>query len=290
MPCTSASKQFHITLTDDVQSGLDLLVCESGLSKQQIKQAMSKGAVWRSGGEHGGKQAQRMRRVAKNLKAGESLHLYYDEKVLAEESTPAQLIADEGAYSVWYKPYGMRSQGSKWGDHCALYRWVEVNLKPERPAFLVHRLDRAATGLILVAHQKKAATALAKLFEQRQINKRYQVIVAGQFSAETGVWAKKQTFTTEVDGKAATSHARCLAYDAEKNRSLLEVTIETGRKHQIRCHLTEAGFPVIGDRLYGNANEGNQNLQLVASSLSFICPHTGVERDYFLPETLLPKF
>lgn len=282
---TSEPQQIHLTLTDAAVSPVDLLAADSGLSKQQIKQAMHKGAVWRSEG----KQAYRMRRAAKNLKDGDTLHLYYDEKVLSEIPLQAQLIADEGSYSVWYKPYGMRSQGSKWGDHCALYRWVEVNAKPERPAFLVHRLDRAATGLILVAHQKKAATALTKLFEQRDVDKRYRVVVAGQFSVETGAWAKKQTFTGEVDGKAAISHARCLAYNAEKNRSLLEVTIETGRKHQIRCHLAEAGFPVIGDRLYGDAKLHDEDLQLAASSLAFLCPITNEQRLYELPSELLPE-
>ncbi|EGG99744.1 Ribosomal large subunit pseudouridine synthase D [gamma proteobacterium IMCC2047] len=284
--------EYHITLTDSAQSALELLAVESGLSKTQIKQAMQKGALWckrgRSGREKGSKQAQRTRRVPKNLKTGDSLHLYYDAKVLSELPPEPQMIADEGAYSVWYKPYGMRSQGSKWGDHCALYRWVEVNHKPEKPAFLVHRLDRAATGLILVAHSKKAAVALTKLFEERNVDKRYQVIVVGQFSEQSGVWAKKQTFTAEVDGKAATSHARCLAYDAEKDRSLLEVTIETGRKHQIRYHLAAAGFPVVGDRLYGNAKTDEQDLQLTASLLSFVCPISHEERLYELPRELLP--
>ena len=97
--------EYHVTLTDDAQPALDLLAAESGLSKQQIKQAMSKGAVWRSEG----KQAYRTRRVPKNLKVGDTLHLYYDEKVLAEVPSEAQLIADEVAYSVWFKPFGMRS-------------------------------------------------------------------------------------------------------------------------------------------------------------------------------------
>ena len=275
--------EYHVTLTDTSQSALDLLVAESNLSKQQIKQAMQRGALWRSRG----KQAQRMRRISKTLQAGETLHLYYDEKVLAEIPPEPQLIADEGAYSVWYKPYGMRSQGSKWGDHCALYRWVEVNLKPERPAFLVHRLDRAATGLILVAHQKKAATELTKLFEQRQIDKRYQVIVAGKFSDTSGPWAKQQTFDSAIDGKPAVSHARCLTYDVVHDRSLLEVIIETGRKHQIRRHLAGAGFPVVGDRLYGDALVEDQNLQLTACSLAFVCPISDQARFYKLSDELL---
>lgn len=275
--------EYHVTLTDCDQSALQRLVEESGLSKNQIKQAMQKGALWRSRS----KQAQRIRRIPKNLQSGDTLHLYFDEKVLAETPAEPELIADEGLYSVWYKPYGMRSQGSKWGDHCALYRWVEVNHRPERPAFLVHRLDRAATGLMLVAHSKKMAAALTKLFEQRQVDKRYQAIVAGRFSEETGAWAPKRTFTDELDAKTAISHARCLVYGAETEQSLLEVSIETGRKHQIRRHLSGAGFPIVGDRLYGDAKSGDQDLKLVASSLSFVCPFSGEDRVYQLPKQKL---
>lgn len=273
--------EYHVTLTDPAQSALDLLVAESGLSKQQIKQAMHKGAFWRTRG----KPTQRIRRVPKNSKAGDTFHLYYDEKVLTEEPPEAQLIADEGAYSVWYKPYGLRSQGSKWGDHCTVYRWAELHLDPQRQAFLVHRLDRAASGLILVAHEKKVAAALSKLFEQRNIDKRYRVIVDGRFNEA----ASPQTFSDDLDGKRAVSHARCLVYNEESNRSLLDVSIETGRKHQIRRHLSGAGFPVVGDRLYGDAAHSDENLQLTACSLAFVCPLTGVERDYRLPSKLMPK-
>jgi len=280
----AAPLECHVTVMDDASAALDQLTAESGLSKSQIKQAMLKGALWR----RRDKLTQRIRRADK-FKTGDTLYLYFDEKVLSETPAEPQLMADEGAYSVWYKPYGMRSQGSKWGDHCALYRWVEVNFKPQRPAFLVHRLDRAATGMIIVAHEKKAAAALADLFEKRQIDKWYQTIVAGQFSSVCGTWAKQRTFNAEIDGKAACSHARCLAYDAEKNRSLLEVSIETGRKHQIRRHLAGDGFPVIGDRLYGDGAETGLDLQLTACSLAFKCPITGTDKDYQLPAELLPS-
>ncbi len=54
-------------------------------------------------------------------------------------------------------PYGMLSQGSKWSDHCTIARFAQQHLTPERPVFIVHRLDRAATGLILIAHSKKTS-------------------------------------------------------------------------------------------------------------------------------------
>jgi len=101
---------------------------------------------------------------------------------LSIEASPAILVEDCGDYSIWNKPSGMLSQGSKWGDHCTIYRWVEKNLQPERAAFVVHRLDRAATGLILLAHKKSVASQFSRLFEKREIYKRYLVKVKGDFS------------------------------------------------------------------------------------------------------------
>ena len=118
-------------------SAVDLLAGATGFSRQRIKQIMQKGAVWvtlASGGEN---NAQRLRRAKKVLHPGDTLHLYYDEKILSEEPPTPELIADEGTYSVWYKPYGLRSQGSKWSDHCTIARWAETHLEPQRPAFVV---------------------------------------------------------------------------------------------------------------------------------------------------------
>jgi len=259
-------------------NAVDLLAAETGCSKQKIKQAMQKGAVWISDG----KGTRRLRRKSQNLKQGSTLHFYFDESVLEAIPVNAILIADEGAYSVWYKPRGMLSQGSKWGDHCAINRWVELNVKPERPAFTIHRLDRFASGLILLAHKKKTAAQLAALFEEKNIVKQYKVIVSGQFPD------KKITFDNAVEGKAATSHVTLLDYDREKDRSLVRVEIESGRKHQIRRHLSDAGFPVVGDRQYGTGKDEG-DLQLTAFSLSFICPLTGMQKNYILPESLQPK-
>ena len=91
------------------------------------------------------------------LQQQDRLHLYHDPRVLSIEPAEARMIADEGAFSIWYKPFGMLSQGSKWADHCTISRWVETHLRPQRPAFVVHRLDRAATGLMIIAHAKGVA-------------------------------------------------------------------------------------------------------------------------------------
>ena len=277
--------EIHIEIKDSDIVAIDQIADQCDLSKQRIKYAMKKGAVWLTHGSEDdkGSHTQRLRRAKKHLNVGDTLHLYYDEHLLAVEPPTAILIADEGDYSIWYKPYGMLSQGSKWSDHCTINRWAEQHLTPERPSFLVHRLDRAASGVILVAHKKGSAAALAKLFEKREIDKRYRVIVHGNF----GVYPR--AINNEIDGRAASSRASLLNYDHEQDRSLLEVKIESGRKHQIRRHLAEIGFPVVGDRLYGEEGD-SEDLQLIAYRLSFINPATKEEQNYQLPDKLMAGF
>ncbi len=206
--------------------------------------------------------------------------MYYNAHIQQQMPPPAQLIADEGDYSVWFKPSGMYSQGSKWGDHCTVGRWAEQHLRPQRNAFVVHRLDRAASGLMLLAHSKKAAAALSALFRQRTVNKQYRVKVWGAFPGDN------VRIEAPLDGKPAVSGVSLLNYDSGRNQSLLQVGIDTGRKHQIRRHLADKGFPVVGDRLYGRGDR-EQDLQLQAVYLAFDCPLSGERQEYRLPEALI---
>lgn len=272
--------EFHAQVIDPSIPAAELLKQQSSLSKQQIKQAMKKGAVWISDADSSHK---RLRRVDKILKFGQQVHLYYDAQILGLQVDAAVLIADEGDYSVWYKPYGMLSQGSKWGDHCTINRWVEQNHHPQRPAFIVNRLDRAAQGLMLIAHTKSAASALSGLFAKRSINKQYTALVSGLFP-------EKLLLDTPIGEKSAVSSASLLVYDLKTKQSLVSVEIETGRKHQIRKHLSGVGFPIIGDRLYGpDIGDLAINLCLVSSYLAFKCPLTGTDKSYRLKDDYLPK-
>jgi len=235
---------------------------------------MTQGAVWLTRDGH----TQRLRRAKRKLRAGDELHLYYDEDVLAETPPEPILVADVGEYSVWNKPYGLRSQGSKWGDHCTVVRWAERNLSPERPAFTVHRLDRAANGLILVAHSKSMAAALSQVFRSRKVEKRYLALVAGDMSDIPDPLRVDKP----IDDKSAVSEVQFLELSDDKTQSLVEVRIETGRKHQVRRHLADLGHPVIGDRLYGSGEDDDVDLQLTAFLLAFRCPVSGRKVEYRL--------
>ncbi len=262
----------HLVIKSPEELPIDLLHRTTGLPKQRIKRAMTQGAVWLTRGRN----TQRLRRAKRQLREGDELHLYYDAAILAEVPAEPALIADVGGYSVWQKPYGLRSQGSKWGDHCTVVRWAERHLQPERPAFTVHRLDRAANGLIVVAHSKSMAAALAKLFRMREVDKHYRAMVAGDFSVQANPLRVEQP----IDEKEALSEFSLLEVIEDGARSMLDVRIETGRKHQIRRHLADLGYPVIGDRLYGSGEADGLDLQLTASLLAFQCPVSGERVEY----------
>ena len=280
----------HINI-DRSLSIIEALQIQCDLSVGEIKKAIDKGALWHSRG----KTTQRCRRLKKPLHIGDKLHFYYDFTVLSQVPTPAQLIADLAEYSVWYKPYGMLSQGSKWSDHCTITRWAQKNLLPERAVFSVHRLDRAATGLILVAHSKKAARALSQMFEKHQLEKTYNIIVHGNHQQRP----QPETIESAIEGKPACSHFTHLDYDKERDLSLLKVNIESGRKHQIRIHAASIGFPVLGDRLHGkqqqlieqenNLLDQQVDLQLCAVELTFNCPISNIEQNFALPDAMRPQ-
>ncbi|MCP3689700.1 MAG: RluA family pseudouridine synthase [Gammaproteobacteria bacterium] len=268
-----SNAEYHIDITQPESTAAVLLAEVSELPINQIKQAMQKGAVWLSNAQG----TRRLRRAKKELCPGNQLHFYFDPEILQTESPQPKQIADEGDYSIWIKPRRMLSQGSKWGDHCTISRWVESHDHKQRPAFIIHRLDKAATGLMLIGHGKKITRLFANLFAKRLIDKKYDAIVPGHFD-------KPEPYTLEsnIDSKPAVSHIKLQQYYAQLHQSLLEITIETGRKHQIRKHLCEIGYPIIGDRLYGGGDKND--LQLAAVSIAFECPVSGEYRQYQLPE------
>jgi len=264
-----SAQQFHIDVTEAGARAVDLLAAQSQLPKLRIKDAMAKGAVWLRRGS----SETRLRRATRELLAGDKLSLYYDADLLQREPPTPTLIADERHYSVWYKPAGMLAQGTQFGDHCALLRWSETTLA--RESFLVHRLDREAEGLMVIAHSPRAAKALSQLWQQaeKSIEKIYTVTVNG-VSGDIGA---QRRIDLPLDGKASATELEVIAIDREKKRTTLRVKLITGRKHQIRRHLAAIGFPVIGDYRYGR---GGEPLQLRASALRFLCPLTKRQRDY----------
>lgn len=267
MPLITMPPQLHrIPVTHPVpDSACAAVAAGAGISKAAAKRAMNQGAVWL---QRGRRKMQRLRRATTALRPGDLLLFYHDPAILALTPPPARCAKDCRDYSIWFKPAGLLTQGTRFGDHCALLRQVERHFNGRRPALAVHRLDREASGLVLVAHHRTAAARLSDLLRSRAIVKTYRIQVLGRLG-DRGATGR---IDLALDGKSAGTDYTVLDYDGQTDRTRARIILHTGRLHQIRRHLAAIGHPVLGDPRYGQGNGHPEGLQLVADRLAFECP------------------
>jgi len=146
--------------------------------------------------------------------------------------------------------------------------------------FIVHRLDRDTSGILVFAKSEEAKFRLQGQWEETK--KKYLAVVHGKFenSSETitSYLAENKAhnvYSTSDATKGKLSHTAYKVLKETKDFALLEVHLLTGRKHQIRVHLAGIGHPVVGDRKYGKGNEARTRLALHARSISFRHPFSG---------------
>lgn len=172
---------------------------------------------------------------------------------------------------------------------------AKIGEDPERPG-IMHRLDKEASGLMVVAKTQNAYDDLKKQFAEHTTDKRYVALVYGEMEKEEGdikfriARSKtKQRMAARPEhepvGKAAWTHFKVI--EAFKNASLLEVTILSGRTHQIRAHLLAMNHPIMGDPLYSRRSEDRNikapRLMLQNVHLGFIDPETKEKKEFDLP-------
>lgn len=156
-------------------------------------------------------------------------------------------------------------------------------------ATIVHRLDMATSGLLIMALNKASHVAISRQFEQRQTEKSYIARVFGHVKEQQGSvdlplicdWPNRPKQKVDHEnGKKSLTHYKVLAREGNTNEeqsSLVELTPVTGRSHQLRVHMLALGHPILGDRLYAHeqALTVSPRLQLHAQMLSVTHPTTG---------------
>lgn len=154
--------------------------------------------------------------------------------------------------------------------------------KREDRIHVVHRLDRETSGVLVFAKNHDTREALKDQFAAHTVDRVYIAIVEGSMAPTSGTIRsnllerrdlRMESVDFHPDAKPAVTHYRTL--ETKRPYSMLEITLETGRKNQIRTHLSEAGHPVVGDRMYGSTTNPIGRLGLHAKLLGFDHPATG---------------
>ena len=172
-------------------------------------------------------------------------------------------------------------------------------------ALIVHRLDMATSGLLLMARGLAAQRALNRQFEQRLVHKRYAAIVAGNCSLASDLAQANSSDWQRIDlpiavdwpnrplrkidplvGKPSETLWRCTEYDAQRDVSRLELAPLTGRSHQLRVHLQAIGHPILGDAMYAPPRwaEASPRLLLHACHIAFQHPDSGEPVTFTCPD------
>jgi 23S rRNA pseudouridine1911/1915/1917 synthase len=147
-----------------------------------------------------------------------------------------------------------------------LWDYLAAATRGGRP-FVVHRLDRDTSGLLVVAKSPAVKDALQDQFRARRVERIYVAVVEGRVAAGTGM------LVGLVDGREALTRYRVL--ERRRDATLLELSLGTGRRHQIRLQLAELGHPIVGDQLHGRRRGPIGRLCLHATRLGFVHPVTG---------------
>lgn len=174
-----------------------------------------------------------------------------------------QIVLADDALIVLDKPSGLLSVPGR-GE--GMEDCLSARVQQQFPdALVVHRLDMATSGLIVMARGPSMQRSLSTAFAQRQVHKRYEAVVQGKVDCPSDGWRtvdlpilvdwpRRPLRVIDAKGQASVSRVQLLAWDAPSNTSRVALELETGRSHQLRVHLQAIGHPILGDALYAPAD------------------------------------
>lgn len=228
------------------------------------------------------------------VQPGQIIELADKEK---KEKGPIDLLYSDKHLVVIDKSAGLLSVATEKGDEISAHWLLKKHFYPKK-VFVVHRLDKGTSGVMLFALSEEGFTDLKEQLAKREMKRKYTAILEGSLKEngkwESYLWEDKNFFVHSSQdpkaGQRAVTHY--LPLRDRRKYTLAQFTLETGRKHQIRVHCKEAGHLVVGDRRYGSKKNPIKRLCLHASHLEFVHPISGkkLSFDSPVPQTFLKLF
>ncbi|MEK0312518.1 RluA family pseudouridine synthase [Cohnella sp. 56] len=206
------------------------------------------------------------------------------------------IIHEDDDLIVVSKEAGLLSIASPQENELTAYRQLTDHVRrsdPRSRIFVVHRLDRDTSGVMMFAKSEAVQQSLQNNWQEAVTERVYVALVEGRVSKLEGTISSwlKESKTLKMysspypnDGQHAVTHYKTL--ETRPQLSLLEIRLETGRKNQIRVHMQDIGHPVVGDKKYGSKSKVLGRLGLHARVLAFVHPTTGQQLRF---ETDIPK-
>ena len=253
-----------------------LLAHVAGKSRNQVKSLLTRGQVQVDG--------KTITRHDHPLTPGQTVTVL--PQGAGDRKAPFRILYEDGRILVIEKPAGLLSMASDREKVRTAYRAVSEYVKAREPGkriFIVHRLDRDTSGVLLFAKDEETKRAFQDNWDQLVGRRGYLAVVEGAPSKDSDTIrtllrenAAHKVYSVRSGGKEAVTHYTTLSRG--KKYALLEVDLDTGRKNQIRAHLSELGCPVAGDRDYGAVTDPLGRLCLHAHELVLTDPFSGEER------------
>jgi 23S rRNA pseudouridine1911/1915/1917 synthase len=196
-----------------------------------------------------------------------------------------KLLHEDDDVIVVVKEAGLLSIAADDKEELTAYRQLMAHVRNRNASqriFVVHRLDRDTSGVMMFAKSERVQQELQTTWQDTVQERTYVALVEGQVKKPEGTvssWLKEnkamKMYSSPYpnDGQHAVTHYKVL--QANRSFSLLEVRLETGRKNQIRVHMQDLGHPIVGDKKYGSRSRAIGRLGLHARVLAFVHPTTG---------------
>ncbi len=213
------------------------------------------------------------------LQPGDKVEILVDlDRTQKIEDIDLPIVYEDKNIVVINKPVGIisHSRGKFWYEPSVASFMRQISGEEGERSGIVHRLDRATSGVMICSKNVETMKFLQKQFADRSVEKTYIAVVTGSLKNDTAIIdmpiernpKQPQIFRVGSQGKASVTRYKVI--ESNSKYSMLELKPQTGRTHQLRVHLEHLGHPIVGDELYGG--EQHERLLLHAKTLSILLP------------------